>query len=56
MDNTLDNIDLLQKIIFKTPFQLNINHTEDPDLSFIIDVDKLDITITEGTIFITIKK
>ena len=56
MDNTLDNIDLFQKIIFKTPFQLNINHTEDSDLSFIIDVDRVDVRITEWTIFIYITK
>ena len=47
MDNTLENLDLLQEIISKTPFTLNIHHTEDPDLSFIINVDKLDIRITE---------
>ena len=55
MDRTVDNMELVQQIIFKTPFTLIINHKEEPDLSFTIDFDKLDIRITEWTIFIYIK-
>ena len=56
MDTTVDNMELVQQIIFKTPFTLIINHKEEPDLSFTIDFDKLDIRITEWSIFIYIEK
>ena len=47
MDRTVDNMELLQEIISKTPFTLNVNHKEDHDLSFTIDFDRVDLRITE---------
>ena len=54
MDRTVDNMDLISSFIQK--LWCEIHHLEDSDLSFIINVDKLDITITEWSIFIYIKK
>ena len=56
MDRTVANIELVQQIMFKTPFTLIINHKEEPDLSFTIDFDKLDIRITEWSIFLYFKQ
>ena len=56
MDRTVDNMDLISSFIQKLWCKIIINHTEDPDLSFVFDFDKWDIKITEWTIFIYIKK
>ena len=56
MDRTVDNMEFISYFIQKVWCAIIIHHTEDPDLSFTIDVDKLDIRITEWTIFIYIKK
>ena len=52
MDRTVDNMELLSSFIQKVWCAIIIHHTEDPDLSFTINVDKLDIRITEWTIFL----
>ena len=56
MDRTVDNMELISYFIQKVWCEIIIHHLEDSDLSFIINVDKLDITITEWSIFIYIKK
>ena len=56
MDRTVANIELVQQIMFKTPFQLNINNKEDSALSFSLDVDVVNMRVTEWTIFLYIKK
>ena len=55
MDRTVDNLDLVSSLIEKVWFAIIVYHTEDPDLSFLFDLEKLDIRITEWSIFITIK-
>jgi len=56
LDRTTENMELLSSFVQKVWCAIIINHTEDPDLSFLFDLEKLDIRITEWTIFIYIKK
>ena len=56
MDRTVDNMRLLSHFLYKIGCEIIINHTEDYDLSFSLHIDKLDIRITEWSIFIYITK
>ena len=56
MDDTLENLDLIKKLIYKTPLVVIIYHEEDPDLSFSLCLDVLDLRFTQWHIYIIIKK
>ena len=56
MDRNVVNMDLVSNFIQKVWCEIIIHHTEDSELSFSLDVDRVDVRITEWTIFIYIKK
>ena len=56
MDRNVVNMDLVSNFIQKVWCEIFIHHTEDSELSFSLDVDVVDVKITQWTIFIYITK
>ena len=56
MPDTIENLELVQKLIYKTPLVVIIYHEEDPELSFSLCLDVLNFKFTQWNIYIIIKK